>query len=214
MTFRRTPQDMLGSTHWYVNELPEQVLPEWMNSARGTPSYRRMEQLLNLIATVPRVSAMTPWVSSSRDASKTRSNIRKKQAAFHKLHHSLSLLLERYDYKSSLVYATSGRRWGHAIWPATDRNSFVLKRNTGRSVYEADLALMVCKLAAEGRLDRFRPCGHCQRWLFAAKKMKKYCDEVCRKASKVELRKSPLGKKKAREYMRLYRQNPMAKKQQ
>jgi hypothetical protein len=64
------------------------------------------------------------------------------------------------------------------------------------------------KLAAEGRLNRLRQCGQCQKWFYAKLRTQKFCSFKCQQKNYTQ---SPEWKEHRRKYMQRYYQRQFAK---
>jgi hypothetical protein len=94
-------------------------------------------------------------------------------------------------------------KWTPEILSTLGKTMYIL--NTAGGGDWNSLAGQIFVLASYGKLDNLRRCAHCNKWLFAPRGHKRFCSTGCRVS---HFKKTPEGRARNREYMRMYRAQP------
>ena len=207
----------------YAGGEDESVLPLWLNAARESKSYERAQELLDQIASVESLAKEAHSVLHSRGRLRELGQIQQKLGkATLLLHRSLN----RYQYSPHLFFDRVAGNSHHLSLTSnrSKRNEFAVEIRRTRfievgplpvKISESDVALIICRLAENGRLSKLRRCANenCKKWIFANHAQQRSCPGgTCRQERQNAQRRTSEGRKSRREYMRAYRALPQVKK--
>lgn len=202
----------------FAGEEDRVTLIEWLNAANGSRSYQRVNEVIRNIksATAAMDAADKDGVyfhigpgPVPLDKQRRRREIAKQLSA---ISHALRpyVFHPRLTANGSMVKRHLGHRWWFDLSGDPVRTDYKHTRSNGRNVFEADAVFGILRLASYDLLDRVKQCQLCERWLYAAPKHKKFCDEDCQLKY---FARSPVQKKKRAWYMRKYRQHPLKREE-
>ena len=206
----------------YAGQEDEKVLPLWLNKARGSKSYERIQELMRQISAVATIGNRN-W-SIMRQPKGRLKELGPAQQELGAASLALQQLLKHYRYAAHLFFEGPNSFHLSSVAP-TQSGEYVLEyrrhttgvfRKVQVKISESDIVLALCRMAESRRLERLRQCRNkdCTRWIFATRKHQRFClDKPCRrKWQDWQLKNNPKRKAKRAEYMRDYRANPIVKK--
>jgi hypothetical protein len=181
-------------------EPDERVLHGWLNAARGTESYVRVTNLIELIRQseegTRKALVAGAYHTHGGESPKVKRDKRKLARAASQPYAELQRSLERYVFRIRLTGTIQGA-WilnfhrsalkGEFGWEAeftrqAPPGATVISSPT-YTVSEGDAVLAVLRLAQRGLLNRVRLCAHCaQTWMYANKSHYKFCTQKCRES--------------------------------
>jgi len=165
-------------------EKDERVLPEWLNAARGTASYKRVIRILELIRQTEErfrdARARHAFVLVSSDARKGRREKLQLQRAADRPHSDLARALKRYGFRIRLTMPSMDVHWLFNMYCLRRADDFCWETQYGFRVFEGDAVMATSRLAERGLLSRVRVCATCSQWLFARHSNYKFCNSRCR----------------------------------
>lgn len=175
----------------YAGERDARPVVEWLEQKPQPPQHRRIERLLDDLATIGKHFAgiyggTGYWTPDAVGAVKELpSPIRR--AVF-----SVQKELARYRSVPRL-FGVSG--------------SGVILLSSGFGGKVGEVVWRIAALGRSGFLDRLRRCVRCRKWFYARFRHKQACSTVCQRA---EYKASPEWREHRREYMRHYRRENTA----
>jgi hypothetical protein len=174
------------------------VLYGWLNAARGTESYGRVTNLIELIRQSEEATRKAfvghAYYTHGGESPKVKKDKRKLARAASQPHTKLQRSLERYVFRIRLDVTIQGV-WILNFHRSALTGEFGWKTEFARqappgatvinvptyTVSEGDVVLGVLRLAERGLLNRVRLCAHCgQTWMYAKKSDHKFCTPKCR----------------------------------
>ena len=167
-------------------EKDERVLPEWLNAARGTASYKRVIRILELIRQTEerfrdaRARHAFVHVSKSDAPRKWPREKLQLQRAADKPHSDLARALKRYRFRIRLTMPSMDVHWLFNMYCLRRADDFCWETQYGFRVFEGDAVMTTSRLAERGLLSRVRVCATCSQWLFARHSNYKFCNSRCR----------------------------------
>jgi len=183
------------------------VLIEWLNAAVGTKSYQRVSKLIGdiyaLDVAVDAAIRDSIYIHAGRREDGIPLEKIRRRREMSKLLRALDQPLTKYVFHPRLTCLPNDRRrWWFDLFGEPRSGDFRLTRANGRRVYEADAVFGVFRLASYGFLGRVRRCLTCQKWLYAQRSHKKFCNSNCQLKY---FASTPSQKEKRAAYMRDYR---------
>ncbi len=203
------------------------VVPDWLNSAKGTESYVRVARLIDEIRQVESGldrALREGWYFSTPGRSLPQAAVDLLDD-LNRRHDGINEKLSRYSFSPILHRVLLERSWMLSMSSAPSPGEHTFRRvvheerkNTSgkiieefhqeQSVGEADVVLRILNLAAASELTRVEQCEHCLKWLYAERSHQRFCSAECRLANYA---KSPKLKKYRKLYMRQHRAKEAAR---
>lgn len=161
---------------------------EWLNATKGTAAYRRVlalrAELEALRAELDKPFQPLQWATANRVAKVSVEDARSLNR-FTERHRQLNLLLGRYNFKPTMAYNLSSRRWWIAMLPGKSRGPQIEIKNEIQfpqiRVTEPWVAVALARLAASHELGKVHLCTNCrERWLVAWRAIDQFCGKKCR----------------------------------
>lgn len=188
---------------------------EWLNAAKGTPAYRRVLNVRRELENIGNALAdlrlrLVEAVRALRRGPQKMDEVNRLRERFRKRHNALNKMLSRYVFVPALAYSVETGLWRFNTIPRRT-NSQVVKLNDQIGVIrvsETSVIAALARLAVNRELYKVRLCENCgQRWVFARRKIDKFCRGDCRVSFHVRSEEGKRNHRKAQaEYLNRLRE--------
>lgn len=200
------------------------VVTDWLNAAKGTESYVRVEKLIDEIRHVERgldKALREGWYRSSAGHPQPTA-VTEFLRELDRRHDGINELLARYSFSPVIRRALIARRWSLWMFSTLAPDEYAYERvvheekprrlsggglqvlaHHEHTVGEADVVLRILNLAAASELERIKQCESCWKWFYAERSHQKFCPGGQCRLTKYS--QSPKYKNYRKLYMRQHR---------
>jgi len=182
------------------------VVVEWLNTAKGTPAYRRVLALRRELGDVGAAlndlrHRLIDAVKTLRTSPQKMDEVNRLREKFRKRHNALNRILSRYTHVPALAYSVETGVWRFGMIPK-HRPGPEVKLSDQRVTIranESSVSASLVRLAANRELSKIRLCAKCaERWVFARRpQLDKFCTDKCRVSFHVHSEQGKLNHRKA-----------------
>lgn len=158
-------------------------LPNWLNAAKGTGSFKRVTKIMDLVrktdelTTIARKGGAYSGSRTGESSAEKSRMVRAAQAS----HTELERALRPYQFHVRLTLAIFGGWRANLHCSRRGRDDFGSIAPEGHRLFEGDAVLAICRLADYRVVDRIRRCAMCsENWFFARHSNYRFCSDSCR----------------------------------